>query len=86
VIGLGLTALSAWGTWGRGSGASSPQQLASSTYTALGFGKYTGEVISGLAKYDIVQKFLGNKPGFSLALDQSALTLTGIDPGKCSRD
>jgi LysM repeat protein len=74
-IGLGLTGLNAWSTWGSGSGASSPQQLASSAYTALGFFKYTGEVVSGFAKSDIVQKFLGNHPGFSLEPDKKILSL-----------
>jgi hypothetical protein len=78
-IGLGLTGLSAWSTWGSGSGASSPQQLASSAYTALGFGKYTGEVISGFAKYDVVQKFLGNHPGFSLVPDKSGNVALSLD-------
>ena len=77
-IGLGLTTLGAFATWGRGSGAASPQQLAISTYTALGFGKYSGEVVSGLAKSDVVQKFLGSKPGFSLALDQKNKTALSL--------
>jgi LysM repeat protein len=78
-IGLGLTGLSAWSTWGRGSGASSPEQLATSAYTAMGFGKYTGEVVSGFAKYDIVQKFLGNHPGFSLVPDKNGNMALSLD-------
>jgi hypothetical protein len=63
LVGLGLTAEAAWA---KGFSVSSPENLANSAYTALGFGKYTGEVISGFAKTNIVQNFLNNSSAFNV--------------------
>jgi hypothetical protein len=63
LVGLGLTAEA---EWAKGFSASSPLNLANSTYTALGFGKYTPEVIAGLAKTNIVQDFLKNSSAFTV--------------------
>jgi LysM repeat protein len=63
LIGLALTAETALA---KGFPDATAQELSSSFYTALGFPKYTGEVISGLAKNTIVQDFVKNNPAFEL--------------------
>jgi LysM domain len=68
-IGLGLTAETAWA---KGFSASTPEALANSVYTALGFGKYTGEVISGLAKTSIIQNLVKNNSAFSFVAGATA--------------
>jgi hypothetical protein len=51
IFGLGLTAKNAATI---GFPFSSPQQAASSIYTALGFAKYSGETLSGAAKFSSI--------------------------------
>jgi hypothetical protein len=51
IFGLGLTARNAATI---GFPFSSPQQAASSIYTALGFAKYSGETLSGAAKFSSI--------------------------------
>jgi hypothetical protein len=75
-VGLALTAETAWA---KGFPMSSPQDLASSTYTALGFPKYTGEVISGLAKNSVVQDFLSGNSAFTLATDQKGKPVLSLN-------
>jgi hypothetical protein len=69
LVGLGLTAETAWA---KGFSASTPEDFANSVYTALGFGKCTGEVISGLAKTNIIQNLVKNNSAFSFVAGATA--------------
>jgi LysM domain len=80
VAGLGLTARNAATI---GFPFSSPEQAASSIYTALGFGKYAGETLSGAAKFSKIanSKWFPSKIGgipTDQLTDQPAFKALGV--------
>jgi LysM repeat protein len=79
VIGLGLTGESALSSGLKGFPISSPADLPNYVYTALGFPKYLGESISGLARAGILKKVV-NLPLFG-ETNLTTLTKTGFFKG-----